>query len=282
MKTILLPFHDDDGSAVAFDMACLLAHRFGSYLEGLLCMENPAAVLGERFVAMDPNYLSRITHEWRQAADLTRQRFAAAAAERHLPMGEVTTAAEGASAGWREAEGSQSGVIAEYGRLFDISVIGRTPPAVGPDWEITAEAALFQSGRPVLIAATTRPSTLGETVVIAWNGSTETARTIGLAMPILARARRVVVLTVEGWMVAPHTGKPVAEHLQRHGIDATAHIAHPRGRSNGETVLEECASLGADLLLKGAYTHARLTQLVFGGATRHILSEARLPVLMAH
>jgi nucleotide-binding universal stress UspA family protein len=101
-------------------------------------------------------------------------------------------------------------------------------------------------------------------------------------MPILERAKRVVVLTVEGWMVAPHTGRPVAEHLQRHGIDATAHIAHPHGRANGETILAECAEIGADLLFKGAYTHARFTQLMFGGATREILSDARLPVLMAH
>jgi len=282
MKTILLPFHDDEGSAVALDTACLLARRFDSYLEGLLCLENPAVVLGERFIAMEPDYMQRMTHEWRQAADLTRKRFADAVAQRGLSMAEVTSPAQGASAGWREAEGSERSVVGEYGRLFDVTVVGRTPKGVGPDWEGTAEAALFGSGRPTLIAPTGRPESLGDVIVIAWNGSTETARTIGLGMPILARAKQVIVLTVEGWMVAPHTGKPVAEHLQRHGIGATARIAHPHGRSNGETILAECAELGADLLFKGAYTHARFTQLVFGGATREILSDAKLPVLMAH
>ena len=54
------------------------------------------------------------------------------------------------------------------------------------------------------------------------------------------------------------------------------------GRSPGEAVLDECAALGADLLVKGAYTQSRLRQLVFGGATRHIMMNAGLPVILAH
>src|SRR6056297_2090267 len=107
MKTILLPYHDDEGSAVALDTACLLARRFDSHLEGLLCLENPAIVLGERFISVQPDYLQRITHEWREAADLTRKRYADAVAKRGLPVAEVTTPSEGASAGWREAEGRE-------------------------------------------------------------------------------------------------------------------------------------------------------------------------------
>jgi nucleotide-binding universal stress UspA family protein len=35
-------------------------------------------------------------------------------------------------------------------------------------------------------------------------------------------------------------------------------------------------------LVKGAFTRSRLRQLVFGGATSHIMAHAELPVLMAH
>ena len=56
----------------------------------------------------------------------------------------------------------------------------------------------------------------------------------------------------------------------------------PEGRSTGEVILANAASLGCDLLIKGAYTQSRLRQMIFGGATRHILANATLPVLMAH
>ena len=53
-------------------------------------------------------------------------------------------------------------------------------------------------------------------------------------------------------------------------------------RTIGETILAQAEELGADLLVKGAYTHTRLRQMIFGGATRHILSESTIPVLFAH
>ncbi|MFZ0488312.1 MAG: universal stress protein, partial [Arenicellales bacterium] len=125
-------------------------------------------------------------------------------------------------------------------------------------------------------------ATLGETVVVAWNGSTETARTISFGMPFLSGAKKVVVLTVEGGTVPGPGPDQVAEHLVRNGIKAEAKTVQTQGRSVGEAILAECHEVGADLLLKGAFTHSRLRQLIFGGATSHILANADLPVLMAH
>jgi nucleotide-binding universal stress UspA family protein len=146
----------------------------------------------------------------------------------------------------------------------------------------TLEAALFESGRPILIAPPRPPEALGKNIVIAWNGSTETARTIAFAMPFLAQAERVNVLTVEGGGVLGPTGTEVVRHLGRSGISATAAEVAPGERSVGEAILEEAAAEGADLLVKGAYTHSRLRQMIFGGATSHILDAADLPVFMAH
>jgi nucleotide-binding universal stress UspA family protein len=36
------------------------------------------------------------------------------------------------------------------------------------------------------------------------------------------------------------------------------------------------------LIVKGAYTHSRLRQMFFGGATSHILAYAEIPIIMAH
>ena len=166
--------------------------------------------------------------------------------------------------------------------MFDLIVIGREFGHPWVDWHVMAEAALFESGRPIVLTPAEPGETLGENVVIAWNNSTETARTVALSMPLLAGAGAVTVVAVEGWGVPGPSAEQLRGHLVRNGIPASARTVEPGGRSPGEAVLDECTALGADLLVKGAYTQSRLRQLVFGGATRHIMMSAELPVILAH
>jgi nucleotide-binding universal stress UspA family protein len=144
------------------------------------------------------------------------------------------------------------------------------------------EAALFEGGRPILIAPPTAPTKMGENIVIAWNGSTETARTIAFSMPFLLKASEVTVISINGFGVAGPSTADVAHQLKRNGIPASSKDIPARDRRPGAAFLEEAASLGADLLVKGAYTQSRVRQMIFGGATDHILSNAELPVLMSH
>ena len=90
-------------------------------------------------------------------------------------------------------------------------------------------------------------------------------------MPLLTGARVVTVVGVRGWGVPGPNADQLCGHLQRNGISASARTIETDGRSPGEVILDECAALGADLLVKGAYTQSRLRQLIFGGATRHIM-----------
>ena len=124
---------------------------------------------------------------------------------------------------------------------------------------------------------------MGTNALVAWNCSTEQARTIAFAMPILRRARRVVVLTVEGGAAVPGpTGQQLCHYLQLSGVPAKPLTVGLNGRLTGEAVLEHANALGCDLLIKGAYTQSRLRQFIFGGTTQYILSNATLPVFMAH
>jgi nucleotide-binding universal stress UspA family protein len=120
-------------------------------------------------------------------------------------------------------------------------------------------------------------------VLIAWNRSTEQTRATAFAMPLIRLADRVTVLTVMGGTGVPG---PSAEHLirylQRNGIVAQPLSVELDGRTTGEMILATAQSLGCDLLIKGAYTQSRLRQMIFGGATRHVLANAALPVLLAH
>jgi nucleotide-binding universal stress UspA family protein len=124
---------------------------------------------------------------------------------------------------------------------------------------------------------------MGTNVLVAWNCSTEQARATTFAMPILKRATRVIVLTVEGGAAVPGpTGEQLCRYLQLNGVPAKPLTVGLNGRLTGEAVLAHANALSCDLLIKGAYTQSRLRQLIFGGTTSYILSNAVLPVLMAH
>ena len=192
------------------------------------------------------------------------------------------TAASGLCFGWRRGELEEDDFVGHYGRAFDITVLGRPSDQANHPRPPTVEAALFESGRPVLIAPPTPPGTLGTTVVIAWNRSTETARTVALAMPLLARAHRIIVTDFEDWGVSGPSPQELSHTLKRNGLPVEIRtVPNPHGHA-GEAILSAATSLGCDLLVKGAYTQSRLRQFIFGGATSHILSNTTVPVLMAH
>ena len=102
-------------------------------------------------------------------------------------------------------------------------------------------------------------------------------------MPLLRQAQRVTICTVEGATVAGPTGEQMAHSLKINGINAEPITLKQSGKRNaGEVLLAKATELGCDLIVKGAYTQSRLRQMIFGGTTRHILANAKLPVLMAH
>lgn len=280
MKTILVPFHSEEVSTLALHGAALLGRRFGSYVEGLLVSEGPHLEIGHG-VPVPAETLSDYAKRWRAFADSSRSRFCLSARENGLAMGELETEDQAPIAGWRELEGNEGHVVGEHGRLFDLIVIGR-PEEPTARWQNTCEAALFETGRPVMVIGAGPAPSIGHVIAIYWNGSTESARTVALAMPLLMAAAKVEVVTVEGGMIGGPEGREVARHLERNGIAARARRVEPKHQSTGEAFIAEAKTLGADLLLKGAYTRSRLRQYIFGGATEHILRHAPMPVLMAH
>lgn len=280
MKTILVPYHDEDAARIALNVAIVLAKRFESYVEGLLVLGEPMLNFVPGMMT-PPGYLTAAVEEWRRFADRARQEFADTTASSGMPLQELETPGEGLAAGWREIQGDEAEIVGQHGRLFDLIVVGR-PAAVSRRWREIREAALFETGRPVLLAPVAAPPSLGKTIVIAWNGSTETARTMSFGMPFLQSAERVEVLTVEGHSVPGPGGSEVAAHLARHGIASMSRTLKADQRPPGEVILDEAGDVGADLILKGAFTRSRFRQVVFGGTTQHILDYARIPVLLAH
>jgi nucleotide-binding universal stress UspA family protein len=279
MKSILTVVADGNARP-ALETAILAARRFQSHIVGLHVMTTEYAVVfgGEMGFSISSEVDRTLEREGQERRDQARRLFRDFMGERGVALG--SGAGPGASAEWREEEGRQNAVVGSLGRVFDVIVVER-PPKLASLAEATLEDALFESGRPVLMAPPRAPAVIGETVVIAWNRSTETALTVNGAMPFLKQAKDVRVIDVETVTVQGPPAEALAAALSRHGIPATARTIATK-QQPGPVWLEECRAAGADLLIKGAYTQSRLRQMIFGGATRQIIMEADLPVLMAH
>ena len=279
MKTLLVPTEHGAAMASALDTALLLARKFDSFIEGFSL--RPAVA---DLVAMDPDSGLTMVAVKENDAEMVRQAedmFRSFMQNHQIPE----HSGDGrASLSWSWLKDAPSGhdFVGSYGRIFDAIVLARP----GDEWQspsmITLESALFESGRPVLIAPPTSPKSLGASVLVAWNGSTEQARTMADAMPILRAAERIVICTVEGATVAGPSGDQMARMLKLNGLASETIVLKLGKRNAGEVLLAKADELGCDLIIKGAYTQSRLRQMIFGGTTRYILANAKLPVLMAH
>lgn len=276
MKTILIPSEDHDAMSVVLETAWLMAKTFDSYMEGFAV--RPA---DGTFVAVEPVSSIAITGTYdREVAQRVRETFETFMRGHGVPQMDREPAV--LSYGWSMTEAAEDAFIGSYGRDFDLIVLGRPGRALENPRMPPLEAALFESGKPVLIVPPVAPQSIGRNVLVAWNGSTEQAHTNAFALPLLRNAEQVTVLTVEGGTTPGPSGEDAAHHLRRNGVKAAALTVKPETRSTGEAILEQAAALGCDLLVKSAYTQSRLRQMIFGGATRHILANAALPVFMAH
>jgi nucleotide-binding universal stress UspA family protein len=152
------------------------------------------------------------------------------------------------------------------------------------------QAVLGGIGRPLLIAGPHCPPALLETIVIAWKDTAAAARAVASAMPFIARAGRVLVLTI-GEAAAPDSPadepslascRRLVATLRRHNPQVQARHVPVAGGTAVEALLDAAAEAGASLLVMGGYGHGELREAVFGGFTRSVLGGAAMPVLMMH
>jgi len=277
MKSILIPVEAHSAMSAVLETARLLSQKFDCYMEGVALGPDLTQIVAADFsldgVIFDDNVRRDILDEARS----TFETFM-----RDHTIEPHSAEAKAASFGWMRNTLVSDNGVGEYGRVFDIIAVGR--PGTGPQQprRSTLESALIESGRPLLIAPPRAPASLGDCIAIAWNGSSETARSVAFAMPLLLTAKDVVVFSIPGYDLTGPTDAQLVENLKRHGVPARAIAVHATAKTPGFAVLVTARSVGADLLIKGGYTQSRLRQLIFGGATSQILAEANLPVFMAH
>jgi nucleotide-binding universal stress UspA family protein len=281
IKKILVPLGSNARNQVVLETALAAAQRFGAHLEVLYIRPDPRFAVPYATLGMSGRMKKTVMESARQSANeqavKARAAFKKFFGKHGIPIVKRPPAGAPVSASWREGVGNPSDVVAQRGLYADLIVVPR--PAAASAAAEMLEAALLQTGQPLLIVPPQSQECVASKIAIGWNASAEAARAVAAAMPCLTVADAVTIL------ISPKraaSAKDLADHLVWHGVKASVHQFRVGTRSVGETLLAEARALKADLLVIGGYSHVRARELLFGGVTRHILAAAEIPVLMAH
>ena len=283
IRKILVPVDGTPAARAVLETAFAVGRHLSAHIEGLHVRPDPRdaiPLVGEGMSGAMIEELISITEEEgaaraakaRAMFDEVREAGAFPSADRPSPTG--------FSAAWVEEIGREDEMTVRRGRLADLIVVGRPTSQADAPSRVMLNAALFETGRPVLVAPLQPMASIGRTVAIAWNGSAEAARAVVAALPFAVRAEAAVVFSIATDDTAGTAGADLTDYLAWHGIEAGHHTVAGDGTAVGEALLKACA--GVDLLVMGAYTHSRLRQLILGGTTRHVLEQATMSLLMAH
>jgi nucleotide-binding universal stress UspA family protein len=148
------------------------------------------------------------------------------------------------------------------------------------------EAALFKSGRPVLLMPHDwNGAAIGRRILVAWKAKREAARAVADAAPFMDGAEQVHVLTVDdaaAFKGDTFAGYDVSTVLSRHGLKVSLRQMDSMGRTAETVLLEQARDVDADLIVLGGYGHSRLREFVLGGVTRALTRSAPIPILISH
>jgi nucleotide-binding universal stress UspA family protein len=230
---------------------------------------------GMPFAVGDASPLEAFRAENRRAAERAKHDFDAATRRAGLASDSIAIAATADEAAHR---------FGEIARDYDLSVVAQAEPDGDVSETLTIEAALFNSGRPVLVVPYIQSTGIKlDRVMICWDGSRNAARAVGDAMPLLRRAGAVDVVTVESREHRNElAGLKIAEHLARHGLKIELKPIVAADVDVSDTILSYAAHASVDLIVMGGYGHSRLRELMLGGATNGMLRSMTVPTLMAH
>ena len=284
IKRILVPLDGSDAAVPAMETAFMVGRRWGSHVDVFHVRTDPknaVPLLGEGMSgAMIEEMIELAENEAEDRATKARRAFDDFCNAGDIPVIEAGPGPDGVSAAWIEETGREDEGMARHGRVTDLIVVGRPTPDSDVPTTMTLNTALFETGRPVLVAPPVVPPPFGARVSISWNGSAEAARAVAAAKQFLVEAESVTILVVESPRALASGIDELAAYLAWHGISATPHIVVPGDRPPRNALLEDSMQAG-DLLVMGAYTQGRVRQLLLGGFTRHVLAEATVPIIMA-
>ncbi len=285
LKSIFVPFVEGKAAETAFRAAMLFAKDVKAHISAAHMRARPAPPTNVYFPLGGVS--TEFTENFQKAEDQLAGDLKALFAKLCDETGagnvgmESRTDDHGVTASWTEMEGDPLSDYARRATAFDLSVLAAGGDDSTPMEESIAESLLFQSGRPVLLCPAAGLAAAPEKIVVAWNGSEEAARAVGATLEFLKEAEDVTVVSVRKTDAPFINTDEITANLRLHGVNAARTKIEVAGEESVNARLdEEIRKEKPDLLVMGAYSHSRWRQAVLGGFTRHMIHEAKLPVLM--
>jgi nucleotide-binding universal stress UspA family protein len=275
IKDILLHLSADTKQDVAAHYAVSVAEAFGAQLTALIFGYEPVlpAIPGG---GLPVDFIDAQRALAQESADtaITKLGEAAERAGVGVESRLVTTSVAGAA-----------DIFGHLARRFDLSIVSQANPDVTGPQDLIIEAALFQSGRPVVVVPYIQRAGLTlDRVLVCWDGGRHAARAIADALPFLQRAKAVELLTVatEPLKSDDSPSDDITRHLARHDLKVEFKRMVSGGTDVANTILSHAADVSADCIVMGGYGHSRLREFILGGATRGLLSSMTIPTFMSH
>jgi nucleotide-binding universal stress UspA family protein len=275
IKDIVASLSVGESRDVAADYAISVAETFGAHLAGVAFAYEPV-IPGTIMGGMPADVIDASRAESERAAKAAATRFDQGAGR------------AGVSFESRVFDATLVGASDLFGRIarrFDVSVVGQAEPDKLAGEDLIIEAALFQSGRPVMVVPYIQRAGLKlDRIMVCWDGGRTAARAIGDAVPFLARAKAIdiIIVATEQGRKDELPGADMGQHLARHGVKVEVKRLVAGDTDVPNLLLSHAADSAADLMVMGGYGHSRLREFILGGTTRAILQSMTLPVLMSH
>ncbi|MEQ8392844.1 MAG: universal stress protein [Thalassospira sp.] len=283
IRTILAPVAGTAIDQRVLHTAFRMAKRFDAHLEALFVAAEPQdaiPIVGEGMSGLIIEEMIRAAEtETAKRETNGKASYKAALEAAGIEVSEASSTENKATCAWRKDNGREDETVARRGRLFDLVVIGRDPKEASAS--LTFDAALMETGRPILVAPENAPATVGEKVMIAWNGGVEAARAVTSAMPLLRTAQEVTIVSIGDVPYGRASGTALAEQFRWHGVDAKV-VDNTESGHVASALISEAEKCGADTIVLGAYSHSRFKEMILGGVTQDMLAKCALPLWIMH
>ncbi len=272
LRNILVAYNGSPSSDAALSAALNMQRRYGAHVTGLMAMYSRVDLRQQPWLSSSIR---------KSILNLDRNHVCEVEASFHAACAD----ADPEKTHWIARRAEADATVSEYAQMYDLTVVGRRDSVFAENRAaFHPDRIAVRSGRPVLVVPQTwTEPRFVDYALLAWDGNRAATRALNDAIPLLEAKRRVTVLSVKSSELShPLDGIDVTTVLKRHGITCQHDQVEPGRRSVAETLLEECETRQAGLLVMGAYEHSKFREDIFGGVTATVLERCAIPVLLSH
>lgn len=270
LKDILVHVGNSENNSAAVRTAFSLSKEFDTHLTGLY-IQNPVLLPIYADVNIPQSVFDEAASYEQNLMNTARKTF------------EELTQSRNFQTHWVEEEGRAANLLVRYSVCYDLVVVGHSVTEDQADVESDiVERLILEAGVPVLAVPENAAIESYQTILVAWNGKKESIRAIHYSMPLLQRAGIVRVVSARTPAPEDIPCADIARHLARHNINVEIEESSEDVVDVGYWLEAKISKFDCDLLVMGAYGHSRYREMIFGGATRHVLRTMPIPCLMAH